>query len=85
VAIAIELVTVGTKLEDLHFEYRLLTEKDHQLPFGRHVITVFDDVIYNRCFTMQELVRTQEIIIRHPESKVVVGAIIIIEAICRPI
>lgn len=34
---------------------------------------------------VQELVRTQEIIIRHPESKVVVGAIIIIEAICRPI
>ena len=69
----------------LHLFDGLLAKEDHQLPLAGHVITIFDDVIFNGGMGVMECVRTQEVIVCDPQGKVIAGTIVIVESVRRAV
>ena len=59
----------------------LLAKEDHQLPFAGHVVSVFDDIVFDRRPEMVQFVGAEKVVVCNPERKVVVGAVIVIKPI----
>ena len=62
-----------------------MSKEDKQLPFSWHVVSTLQHFYFIEDFVSCMFVRTQKVVIRNPESKVVVGALDVVKAVCFPI
>ena len=65
----------------LHFQYGLLSEKDEQLPFGRHVVRIFQYINFIEHLIFVVFMRTKEVVISNPKSQIVVGAFDVVKPV----
>ena len=59
----------------------LLAKEDQQLPFAGHVVPVFDDLVFDWRPEMVQFMGTEKVVVSDPESKLVVGTVIVIKPI----
>ena len=69
----------------LHIQDCLLTEENEELPFARHVISSPQHFHLIEGFVAGVFVWAKKVVVSHPESKVIVGAVDVVEAVCVPV
>ena len=66
----------------LHVQDGLLAEEDEKLPFSRHVVSTLQHFYFVEDFVFLVFMRTEKVIVCDPKSKVVVGTVDVIKAVC---
>ena len=66
----------------LHVQDGLLPKEDEQLPLARHVVGTLEHFHLVEDFVFVVFMRTKEVIVSHPESQVVAGAVDVVETVC---
>ena len=69
----------------LHVQDGLLTKEDKQLPLAWHVVSTLENFHFVKNFVFIVFVRAQEVVIRNPESQVIVGTFDVVKAVCFPV
>ena len=69
----------------LEFQYLFLTKIDHDFPFGRHQTDVLEVLYLIQHVDVCVSMRTEEIVVSDPQSKVIVGTDNAVEAVCCPV
>lgn len=62
-----------------------MPKEDEQLPLTRHVISTLQHFHCIEDFVVVVFVRTQEVVIRNPESQIIVGTVDVVKAVCFPV
>ena len=63
----------------------LLSKKDEKLPFSGHIVGTFQHINFIQNFISSMLMWPEKVIIGNPESKVIVGTVDVIKAVCRSV
>ena len=66
----------------LHIQDGLLAKEDEKLPFTRHVVSALQHFHFVEDFIVIVFVWTKEVIVSNPESKVIVGTVDVVKAVC---
>ena len=69
----------------LELFYLALSQIDQQLPFTGHVVGIVKHLYMIQDTITLLFMRSQKVIIRNPESQIVVGAIDVVESVSRAV
>ena len=65
----------------LHIQNGLLPKEDQELPFAGHIVGTLEHFYFIEDFIACMFMRTQEVIVSDPESKIIVGTVDVIKSV----